>query len=201
MEAVLGNWNALDVMAAAVVVFSVVTAFIKGFSREMIALTAVVGGLFLAFAFYPQGAALLESHFDLRPMLAPFLGFLLLFVAVMAAGAVLTYWVDRMLRELRLKTFDRFLGAGFGLARGALICMVIFLAFTAFPVRRDLLAQSRTAEFFVTGARALIVLAPAELNEKFQETYRWLYQIWLEDTAQIDALRQTDVEGAPRRGD
>lgn len=200
MEAMFGNWNALDVMAAAVVAFSVVTAFLKGFSREMIALAAVVGGLFLAFTFYAQGAALLESHFDLRPMLAPFLGFLLLFVAVLAAGGVLTYLVDRMLRKLRLKSFDRILGAGFGLVRGALICMVIFLAFTAFPVRRDLLAQSRTAEFFLTGARAMIVLAPAELNEKFQETYRWLYQIWLEDTAQIDALSQTDIEGTARRG-
>ena len=91
--------------------------------------------------------------------------------------------VDRSLKKLYLKWVDRLLGATFGLVRGFLIAMVIFLALTAFQVRQDLLARSQFAEFFLTGARVATVIAPVTFQERFNSGYAWIYDLWIAETA------------------
>jgi uncharacterized membrane protein required for colicin V production len=78
------------------------------------------------------------------------------------------------LKKLKVKWLDRLLGGIFGFLRGYLINSVIFLALTAFPVRKSLLLQSSLADFFLAGARILVIFIPEDLKLKFFEAYEWL---------------------------
>lgn len=175
------NLNSLDILALLVILISVLTAFLKGLTRELISLVSVVAGLVLAFLFYSE-AAEWAAKFGLESASASFFGFLAIFAASIIAGVVLSFLAERLLATLHLKWIDRMLGGVFGMIRGGLIVSVVFLALTAFPVHRDLLFGSTTAEYFVTVARALITFAPSDLRTHFQQGYGRLYRRWLEQS-------------------
>lgn len=175
--------NFLDWMAFAVILFSVVTAFIKGLSVELFSLASVLTGFFLAVFFYADGARFFAAM-GMSAALANFLGFTSIFLIVVVVGSVLILLLDRALRKLHVKWMDRLLGALFGLARGWLIAVVIFLAFTAFPVRRDWLQNSQSAEFFLTSAQLAVALTPEEFKAKFQAGYQSLYRFWIQQKDQ-----------------
>ena len=172
-----------DLMAVAVLAVSVFSAMFKGLTIELFSLVAAVGGFFLAVFFYSD-AAHFFSRMDLQPVLSDFLGFLAIFLSVIVAGSGLALITKRAIGKLGLKWIDRLLGGMFGLVRGWLIVTALFLAFSAFPVRKDLLSRSRLAEFFSIGARAMVVLTPKQFEEKFHTGYQKLYQMWIEQTTE-----------------
>ncbi len=178
--------NLLDFLALGILLVSVVTAAIKGIVAELIALTSVVVGLFLA-AFYYSDCALLISRLGMTPPYTELLGFVSLFVAAVVAGGLLTRFADKTLKVLRLKWMDRALGAAFGLMRGFLINVALFLALTAFSVDGSLLGASRTGPVFLAGASLLTGLVPRDLREKFENGYRSVYESWNEKPAEDQA--------------
>src|SRR5581483_11249896 len=109
------NW--LDVVLLLVIGWSAVTAFRKGFTREIIGLAAAVVGLLLAVWFYGTAASYLLPYVSSRAA-ANFAGFLLVFCAVIFLGALISLIVRKFLRLTGLSFFDRLLGAGFGILRG-----------------------------------------------------------------------------------
>lgn len=177
----MGELNFLDVMALAIIAVSVITALVKGLTVELFSLASVVLGFYLAVYFYATAAALLSSA-GLSTVLANFFAFTGIFVATVVVGSVAIFLIDKAIRKLHLKWTDRLLGGVFGLVRGWLIAAVIFLAFTAFPVRKELLARSQFAEFFLTSARLIMALAPDEFAELFDSGYQKLYRFWIEQT-------------------
>lgn len=179
------NLTILDILALTIVLVSVVIAFSKGLTVELISLLATVCGVVLAFFFYTDAANLLRQA-GLPGVAADFLGFVLVFTVTLVIGWAISLAVDRSLKHLYLKWVDRLLGAAFGLVRGFIIAMVIFVALTAFQVRQDLLAKSQLAEFFLTGARAATVVAPPDFRERFAVGYAWVYDLWVRETAEGD---------------
>ena len=180
-EPLFGSLSFLDIMALTVIAVSVITAMVKGLNVELLSLGNAAAGFYLAVLFYRQAARLFLRS-GLSAPFSDFLGFASIFVLVLVVGSVSIWLVDRVLRTLHLKWMDRLLGGVFGLLRGGLIAAVIFLAFTTFVVRKDLVAQSYFAEFFLTGARLIVGLTPAEFQETFDSGYQTLRQFWLEQT-------------------
>lgn len=187
----MGDLNFLDLMALAIVAVSAATALVKGLAAEVISLSSVVVGIFAAAFFYGDSAAVLAG-LGLASPLAEFFGFVSLFVLAIVAGALVTRFVDRVLKTFRLKWADRLLGGAFGLVRGWLINVVIFLALTAFPVAGDLLENSKTAEIYLAGAGLLAQATPRELREKFKNGYESLSQIWSEQTKPVEPQQEKD---------
>jgi membrane protein required for colicin V production len=180
------QFNVLDILAVLVILTSVITAMIKGFMIELISLGSVIAGVFLAVFFY-QDASIFLERLGLTSPASEFLGFLMVFLATLILGLVLTKMMNKLLKALKVKWIDRFLGGLFGLVRGWLINVVIFLAMTVFPIGGNLVSDSRLAEFFLTSASLVLVLTPSEFKEKFEEGYRKVYEIWIEETRQEDA--------------
>ena len=174
----MGNLNYLDILAILILVISAVTAIAKGLILELLSLASVVLGLVLAVMFYPQLAGMLALVGVNEDLVADFLAFVMIFVGALIAGAIISGAVNRVLKHLRLKWMDRLLGGVFGLFRGYLINAIIFLALTSFQMRQDLLAESKLAEFFLAGARILVIFVPDELKEQFFEAYDWLLARW-----------------------
>ena len=175
--------NVLDILALIVLALSVIAALIKGFFAELISLAAVIAGVILAILFYDVAAAPFEG-LGLTSILSQLAGFLGIFLGTIVAGALVVKLFNRLLRALHLKMADRLLGAVFGLVRGGLINVVLFLALATFQVGGGLLATSRLAEFFLTSARLLVVLTPQDFKDRFETGYENVYRLWIEQTRQ-----------------
>lgn len=119
--------NTLDWIVLAVIGASFVLGFARGFMREMISLAGWIGGLWLAFRYAAELAALLPFAAD-WPLARLAAVALLIVVACVFAAALLGWLVRELVKAARLSAADRTLGGLFGLARGALIVgLAIFL--------------------------------------------------------------------------
>ena len=115
--------NGLDLAVIGVVALSTLLAFFRGVVRELIALVTWIAGVGLALALNARVEALLPD-FGGGPAARYVVALALVFVAVLVAGAVVAWVVRAAVRAAGLGFVDRFLGAGFGLARGLLVVLI-----------------------------------------------------------------------------
>lgn len=168
-------WNWLDWVLTAIVVISIVTAALKGFIRELIALATLVAALVIAALGYTWAAAWFEdltrSH-----SIALGVGFLALFLGTMIVGALASVAAKKLIQKAGLQTFDRFLGAVFGLIRGLVIDCVLLMAMVAFSIKMEAVQQSGLAPFVATGARVVAVVMPRDLKSQFRDGFQKFHE-------------------------
>ncbi|MGA2275848.1 MAG: CvpA family protein [Bryobacteraceae bacterium] len=172
------NW--LDVVLGLILVASVVDAFRRGFTREIIELVAVVLGFVLGLWFYGWAGSFLEPHLK-SPQVAHFAGFLLVFCGVLLVGALVGFVVGKFLKVTGLSFFDHLLGAGFGALRAALISVVLvsgLMAFSRGDAPPAAVANSRLAPYLVGTANLAADMAPHEFKEGFRKAYGQVKQAW-----------------------
>jgi len=186
------NW--FDVVLAVLVLWSVITAFMKGISRELVGLAAVVAALFLGVWFYGTVGYYLLPYVNSRPV-ANLGGFLIVFAAVWLAGGAIGQIMKRMMKGAGLGFFDRVLGAGFGFARGMLLAIALVMAIMAFaPGRRpsQTVVESRLAPYVIDSARVCAAMAPYEVKEGFRNSYDEIKTIW-------DTTLRTGIRALPSK--
>lgn len=172
------NW--LDVVLAVLVLWSVVTAFRKGISRELVGLASIVAALFLGAWFYGSVGYYLLPYVNSRPV-ANMAGFFVVFAGVWLVGGLVGQVMKRMMKTVGLGFFDRLLGAGFGFARGILLAIAVVMAIMAFaPGRRapQAVVHSRLAPYVIDSARVCAAMAPYELKQGFRNSYDEIRSIW-----------------------
>jgi membrane protein required for colicin V production len=173
----ISELNVLDWIVVVIVVSSVISSILKGFAREAISLAAVILGLLLASWFYPQAGSLVSAYVKTQEI-ASLVGFALIFIGILLAGAVISFVVTKFLRVVDLQWFDRLLGAAFGFASGWLVGSVIFLGLTAFPVQIETVHQAMLGPYLLLSARVLVVMTPASLKEQFLDGYDKVRGLW-----------------------
>jgi len=114
---------------------SVVISLFHGLVREMISLGGWVGGFVLATLFGGKVAGLMPQ--SLSPTLGALIGFLLVFIAVLAISWIVGLVLSSAVRASGLAPADRALGAIFGLARGLIIVLVVVLVSGLTPLPRE----------------------------------------------------------------
>jgi len=160
--------NGLDWVIIAIVVGSALLAASQGFIFEIISLTGVVFGYLLAAWNYRGLAARFMPHVN-NEWIAQALAFLLIFVGVCIVAGSLGRILRWVMKNVGLKWFDSFLGAAFGVLRGAIVVAVLLLAMTSFNVGLDLVANSRLAPMFQLVGRGASWAGPGELRSHFHE--------------------------------
>jgi len=123
-----------DWIVLAVLALSTLTAFFRGVVRELVGIVAWVVGFVAAIAYAPAfGAALPEvpGHPSVRYIIA----FVVIIIAALVAGALIAWPLTRVIRLAGLGFVDRFLGAIFGLLRGAafVLAFVLVAGLTPLP--------------------------------------------------------------------
>ena len=164
-----------DWLIIAFILLSVVTAANQGFFFELFSLAGVIVGFVIAVWQYYRLAAWFQPYVKAE-WVADFLGFLLLFAAVLALASILGKVVRKLVKEVGLSWFDRFLGAVFGLLRGCLAVAVLLMAQASFAPGSNWLAGSQLAPYFLIVGRAAIWVAPSQLRGKFYEGLNLLRQ-------------------------
>src|SRR4029077_7331398 len=155
------NWA--DYTILAVLALSVLMGLWRGFIGEVLALVCWVLAFWVAWMFGPA----LAEHFSASistPSARVLLAYVLYFVALVIAGAIVAFLMRKLVEGSGLSGSDRLLGMVFGLVRGfALVTLVVLLAgFT--PFRRDpWWNESRLLPNFEIGARWLGERLPSEV--------------------------------------
>jgi membrane protein required for colicin V production len=155
------SWT--DYTILAVLALSVLMGLWRGFIGEVLALVCWVLAFWVAWMFGPA----LADHFSASistPSMRVLLAYVLCFVTVLVAGAIVAFLMRKLVQGSGLSGSDRLLGMVFGLVRGfALVTLVVFLlGFT--PFRRDpWWNESRLLPDFEIGARWLGDRLPSEV--------------------------------------
>src|SRR5688500_7017865 len=165
-----------DLFVLGIVGASVAAGALRGFVRALITVFSLAAGFLVATRTYEAAGAFLRGFGLVESVEAAHAaGFLLMVGVVLAAGFILGESARAGLRRARLEWFDRALGAGFGLLRGAAVCSVVYLALTAFPVRLESVAQARTAPALAEGARLLALCTSDDVRARFLARYQQLF--------------------------
>ena len=166
----------LDYFVLLVVAASVVSGATRGIIRVTVSVASTIAGLVVAAYAYPYAAGLLRVFVSAR--LADLLGFAAVFVLVLVAGGLSSRWLRGGLKRARLGWIDLALGAAFGILRGWLICSVIYLALTAFPLRPTAVERATFGPALLEGTRVIAYLTSRELRERFFSGYETVKQLW-----------------------
>jgi membrane protein required for colicin V production len=152
-----------DWIVLAVIVLSTLTAFFRGVVRELVGIVAWVVGFVAAIAYTPAlGAALPEipGHPSVRYVIA----FVVIVIAALIAGALIAWPLTRVIRLAGLGFVDRFLGAIFGVLRGAAFLLAFALVAGLTPLPQTTWWQSSLfVPPLVAGVMALRPYLPSSL--------------------------------------
>jgi membrane protein required for colicin V production len=162
------NW--LDYVLLSIIIVTAIVGIFKGFVRQVIGLVAVVAGLVLAVLYYQQTAGMF-MRFVKNQLVSNFLGFLLIFVVVLIAGAILGHlFTKAMVGPLAFA--NRIFGAVFGIVKAVLICGILVFALVSFEVAKPALETSVLAPACLGITRAVVNLVPKDLRARFNESYK-----------------------------
>ncbi len=162
------NW--IDVILISILALTSILGVIKGLVKQVFGLLAGIIGLILALGFYSQ-VSWIYLRFVSNEVVANFLGFLTIFLAVLCLGWVSSYCLSKFIKG-PLKLLNNILGGGLGLLKGILICGVVVFALLVFPISKKALKESVLSPVCLQMTRAMISLIPQELKEKFKEAYQ-----------------------------
>ena len=118
--------TAADYLILAVVIISAVVGLLRGFLREVIALTTWILAVFIAWHF----SGLLEPHLGgllASPGIRPWAARVILFIVVLMIGWAIAAVLVHFIRLSIFSGIDRFLGLLFGLLRGLVVVGVIVI--------------------------------------------------------------------------
>lgn len=116
----------VDIVVFAIIGISVLLGVIRGLVRELLSLAGWVVAFAAANFAGPVVARLLPQSLgseEIRLLAA----FVLVFVAALVAMSLVTLLVSNLVKSAGFGVPDRVLGGAFGLARGALVVMVLVL--------------------------------------------------------------------------
>ncbi|HEY8049290.1 MAG TPA: CvpA family protein [Ramlibacter sp.] len=127
---------ALDWVFAAIMAASLLLGAWRGLVYEVLSVVSWIAAFVLAQLFAPDISKFLPL--GQAPEVARYAAaFVLVFTAVVVAGALLAWVTKKLVEAVGLRPVDRALGAGFGLLRGALLLMAIAIVVNMTPLRRD----------------------------------------------------------------
>ncbi len=155
-----------DGAVVGVIALSMLFAFVRGVTRELIALLAWVVGFFAAVAFTPLVGAWLPD-FGENAVVRYLVAFILILLAALLAGALVAWPLSSVIRKAGLGFVDRFLGAVFGIARGLVLVMafVLIAGLTTLP-RQDWWQNAALAKPLAVAALSLAPWLPRQWSER-----------------------------------
>ena len=147
------------------VVLGMTTIFgaIKGFAWQVASLASVVVSYVVAYRFRFDLAAMIQA----TPPWNVFLAMLILYVSTSFVIWVAFRLFSGAIDRVRLKEFDRHLGAAFGLSKGAIYCLLITMfAMTLLgPKQQSAICQSRSGYYIASALDKAVGVLPKEIHD------------------------------------
>ncbi len=169
------NW--FDIVLAIVILASAAAGLRTGFARVVVGFAATVFGLLAGFWCYRLVSVKLQPWIS-SSSIANIAGFLIIFVGISIAGALLAALLSRLLKWVGLSWFNHLLGGLAGFLRGIFLVAVlasVLVAFAPSPTPQYL-RTSRVLPYASDVAVILAELAPRQLKDSFAQQMQNLKQ-------------------------
>ena len=167
--------NLLDLGILILLGLLTVRGYFRGLFQELAVLVGVVGGAMAATRTYLRLADLLAPWVT-DPQYARIIAFAAILVAVYWLTRLVAHFLQQLLYRLYLDFLERLLGAGFALAKGALLIgFALMFIGLVLPKNSRLLKESRTAPHLINFSRQTLELL---LPQDFQKQFNAFLQKW-----------------------
>ena len=140
------EFNQVDIVILIIIVFSSAFGLWRGLIKEVLSLLTWIAALLVSRVYSEPLAGLMTGMIEndgIRYVSA----FVILFFIVMMFGTFLNSLLSKLLSVAGLKLADRLLGAGFGVARGVIIVLVIMFIANMFVSETELWHQSQLVPY------------------------------------------------------
>lgn len=171
------NW--FDILMLVLVFVSAASGLKAGFARVTVGLISAVVGFLFAFWFYKIPAGAIRPYLS-SDTLANLLGFVIVFGAIAAAGALAAMVLAGIFKWIGLSWMDHLLGGVVGLLRGALVVAALVTAAVAFAPSPTpaFLNESRMLPYAESVASFIADMAPKDLKDAFEQQLDNIKQFW-----------------------
>jgi membrane protein required for colicin V production len=150
-----------DVVMLVVLVGATLFGVWKGMAWQVASLASVV----VSAAVAVHSSVAIPPYFPGQEPWNRFLAMLVLYVITAGAIWILFRMVSGAIDRVKLKEFDRQLGATFGLAKGVLYCVVVtFFAVTLSEPARQKVLESRSGDLIARGIRNANPILPEDIR-------------------------------------
>lgn len=155
----------VDGVFAGVLVLSMLVGAWRGLVFEVLSLASWVAAFVLAQWLAPTVAAWLPMA-GAAEVLRYAVAFVVVFVAAVFMGSLLTWLVSKLFQAVGLRPADRALGAAFGLLRGVVVLMALSVMVSMSPLKAQPWWQaSASAPWVMAAVRALKPVLPLEFGK------------------------------------
>ena len=155
--------QAYDLIMVIVLAMATIFGAIKGFAWQVASIASVIVSYVVAYRFRFQLAEMIQA----APPWNQFLAMLILYV-----GTSFVIWVgfrllSGMIDRVRLKEFDRHMGAGFGFLKGLIYCLLItmFAMSLLGEQQQRAICQSRSGYYIATALDKGVGILPKEIHD------------------------------------
>lgn len=155
--------QAYDLIMLIVLAMATIFGAIKGFAWQVASLASVIVSYIVAYRYRMDVAEMIQA----QPPWNQFLAMLILYV-----GTSFVIWVafrlfSGMIDRVRLKEFDRHLGAAFGLAKGMIYCLLItmFAMSLLGQSQQSAICQSRSGYYIAVALDRGVGILPQEIHD------------------------------------
>ena len=161
------SWNWFDWVLVAILLASMVRAFITGLVRAIAGLFGFIAGFEVAsWAYIDLGDRIRDQGWIASEFMARMVAFLVIVGVVVVVFEIAARFLQKTMRTIGLGTFDRILGAAFGFARGGLIGIALLIAAAAFAPRSDIIVKSALRPYLFTVVHDVSFLIPEYVQER-----------------------------------
>ncbi len=154
-----------DLIFILIIFFFTIRGYFNGLIGEVAAIVSLVGGFWVAHTFHP----LLAKHLDFiaEPAWRTMAAYVLLFVAMVIAVALLARLLQRLMRFAFASWMDRLGGGLFGLAKGILLCSLVFILMGKFFSTSEFYKNSRVRPYMTVFTEQFRAALPADIKKRF----------------------------------
>ncbi len=156
--------TAVDLVVLGVLALSGLIAYMRGIVREVLSIAGWVGAGVVAINFQPMARPFVAQYAP-SPEWADPAAYILLFIVSLIVFSIISKMIGSAVRSSAIGGLDKGLGLLFGLARGALVAIGVYIVGgMAMPPDHwpEPVANARTLPFLFEGAKWVAQKIPAE---------------------------------------
>lgn len=183
-----------DLVMIGILAVAGLLGYFRGIVWQVASILGIVASGFVALRFGAQVA----PWFGQTAPWNQLSGMLALYAATSAGVWIVFRLVSKAISAVHLSAFDHQLGLLFGLAKGALLCIVItFFTVTMAPAYRPQVVASKSGRIVATAIVRADTYLPREIHEKVDPFVRQFEREFLGPSAATTGLAGAGVAGVP----
>jgi membrane protein required for colicin V production len=192
----MSGLNVFDFVVVGILVFVTIRGSASGLVGQVVSLASVAIGWVVA----ARCNTLLGPMLPIEEPWNRYVAMVMLFVGVWLVFRLFNAVICAALKKMRIKEFDRQLGALVGFLKGLFVCMVItFFAVSFSEVSRSYVLSSKSGHYLALLIDKTGALIPADMSERLTTQIELFRRNVAEERGQI-AEEQGDVENSQGQG-